>query len=146
MKHYILTGFIAAAFSFSNMAHANFSLYSTNSDACQQVAGQWAGSGKATNWFIGECKYHGSGTITSADGGQHFSIEVVADKDSGSFFCPKHTVNQFTGTCVNGIATFNTEYGSIDGSFSENSGDAQGTLTVGPGMTAEVSLQFHRVS
>lgn len=145
MKRNLIKGFVLLSLTFANLAQADF-IFRTNTDTgCTYLSGRWIGTGTATNWFLGECIYHGTGTISALDSTGHFTADVRADKESGSFLCPSHSKKQVTGICVNGSTTISTEYGNIAGNFSENSGDAKGTLAVGPGMSAEVDIQFSRV-
>lgn len=145
MKRILFIGLTTALISFANTSQANFSFHSSVPNACEYVAGQWTGSGKATNWFIGECIYHGSGSSSTLDPAGNFTIQVSADKDSGSILCPSHAEKQLSGVCQNGAVTIMTEYGNMTGGFTKNTGEAKGTLSVGPGMNAEVTLQFQRV-
>lgn len=127
------------------MSHADAIFYSSLANACEYISGHWAGTGKASNWVLGDCIYHGAGTVSSLDATGHFKIEVASDKDSGSILCPNHATKQLTGICLNGVVTIMTEYGNMTGSFSQNSGSAKGTLSVAPGMNADVVIQFQRV-
>jgi len=145
MKRILLVGFSAALFSFTHVSYANYNFHSGQPNACEYIAGQWSGSGKATNWML-ECTYHGSGFSSSLDAAGNFTIDVVADKDSGSFLCPSHAEKHLMGNCQNGDVTIITEYGNMIGSFTKNTGEAKGTLSVAPGMSADVTLQFQRVS
>ncbi|KTD67241.1 MULTISPECIES: hypothetical protein [Legionella] len=144
MKQKLLIGFTAVALSLAHMAHADFTFYS-GANNCDEIPGNWAGSGKATNWLIGECAYNGSGTLGELDTNGSFDIEVSADKSSGSFVCPDHNTTKLKGVCVNGKVTIKTEYGNLSGIFSKTSGSAKGTLSVSPGMDVDVSIQFKRV-
>lgn len=145
MKRTLLMGFTAATLSFANMSHADATFHSNIPNACEYISGHWAGTGKASNWVIGECIYHGSGTVSTVDNTGHFKVEVTSDKDSGSLLCPAHTTKQLKGMCINGVVTIMTEYGNLAGYFSQNTGDAKGTLSVAPGMSADVEIQFQRV-
>jgi len=144
MKRILLMGFSAALISFTHSSYANYNFHSNQPNACEYVAGQWAGAGKATNWML-ECTYHGSGSSSSLDAAGNFTIDLIADKDSGSFLCPSHAEKHLKGICQNGNVTIFTEYGDMSGSFTKNTGEAKGTLSVGPGMSADVSLQFQRL-
>ncbi|WED44581.1 hypothetical protein [Legionella cardiaca] len=144
MKGNLLIGFMAAM-SFANMSHADFTFHSNVANVCKYLAGHWSGKGKASSWLIGDCLYHGAGVISEVDNDGHFTVEVKADKDSGSFFCPKHSTKQLTGICTNGVATIMTEYGNLQGNFSQNAGSAKGTLTVAPGINAEITIEFQRL-
>ncbi|CAM2968266.1 Uncharacterised protein [Legionella steigerwaltii] len=144
MKQKLLIGFTAAVLSFAHMAHADFTFYS-GTNTCDEIPGNWSGSGKANNWLIGECVYDGSGTIGALDKDGRFNIAVESDKRSGSMVCPDHNSTKLKGTCVNGTVTINTEYGNLNGIFSKTSGSAKGKLSVSPGMDVDVSIQFKRV-
>lgn len=144
MKRNVLIGFLATL-TFTNLAYADFTWHSTEPNSCEHVSGHWAGVGKASNWFIGDCVYHGAGIVSLLDSSGNFTVEVTAHKDSGSILCPAETKRTLSGVCVNGVTTIMTEYGNMTGSFSQNAGDAKGTLSVAPGINAEVSLQFQRV-
>lgn len=128
----------------ANGCYADFTFYTNAANSCTVIAGNWAGKGKATNWLTGECNYHGSGVVSAVDSNGHFTVDLVADKDSGSFICPGHATKQLAGTCNNGVVTINTEYGNLSGNFTQSTGDASGTLSVGPGLSADVRVQFYR--
>ena len=145
MKRILCIGLSATAMLLANTSHADFTFHSSMSDACEFVSGKWTVSGKGSNWFVGECKYHGIGTISTLDATGHFKIDVSADKDSGSFLCPDHDERQLDGKCVNGVVTILTEFGDISGNFSQNSGTAQGTLS-GMGIEFDVSARFQRAN
>ncbi|KTD06926.1 hypothetical protein [Legionella jamestowniensis] len=144
MKPYLLIGFMLAALSFTSQIYANFILRSASPTVCEDIPGRWHGHGKATNWLIGECKYHGRGSLSSLDSSGYFRIEVTADKDSGSVLCPKHAHEELKGSCIDGVVTIMTNYGNLAGHFSPTQGKAQGTLSVGAGMSAEVLVVFER--
>lgn len=145
MKLNLVKGVILLSLAFANIAQADFTFHANTAAGCDYLAGRWIGTGTATNWFLGECVYRGTGTISALDSSGHFTADVSADKESGSLLCPSHSTKQVTGICVNGKTIINTEYGNINGTFSENSGNAKGTLVVGPGMSADVAIQFSRV-
>lgn len=145
MKRNLLIGVVISALAVANLAHANFTFTSVTSGSCESVSGNWEGEGKAYNWFIGDCIYHGKGSISPLDNSGHFTAEVTAYKDSGSVLCPNQATKKLSGFCVNGITIIQTEFGSMNGDFAENSGSANGTLSVAPGMSAEVGIQFHRI-
>lgn len=145
MKQLLLIGFTASIMSLTTLSHAHFSFHSADTNACENISGEWIGMGRASNWFIGECVYHGAGTASALDAAGNFSITVIADKDSGSIFCPAHTTKLLSGNCVNGDVEFMTEYGAIKGNFADNVGQANGTLTVSPGIYVEVGLGFNRI-
>lgn len=144
MKRTLLMTSLVPMLIFGNLTYANFSFHSSAQDSCEYVTGRWDGAGKVSNWFLGSCTYHGVGVLGSLDSNGVFTAEVTAYKDSGSFFCPKKAKEKFTGVCVNGLVTMNTNYGNLNGSFSQSEGNAQGTLSIAPGMSAEVSIQFQR--
>ncbi|MDX1837034.1 hypothetical protein DIZ81_05010 [Legionella taurinensis] len=143
MKRNRIIGFMAMM-SLANWSYADFTFYSNSLNQCESIAGNWAGKGMASSWLTGECHYHGAGKVSAVNSNGQFSIELAVDKDSGSFICPSHTTRQLSGTCRNGVVTIQTEYGNLNGHFSESTGNASGTLTVSPGMSAEVSVQFYR--
>lgn len=124
-------------------AHADYLFYSSAADACEQISGHWIGSGKAESW-LADCAYHGQGYASAVDAAGNFSIDVSADKDSGSFICPSHTERKLMGNCANGVVTFRSDYGNITGVYANNSGTAVGTLTASPGIDVDVSIQFTR--
>lgn len=145
MKGNLVNGFFVAAMVFVNVAHADFMFHSNSNNTCDYISGHWFGTGKASNWFVGDCFYHGSGTISSLDSTGAFTAEVTADKDSGSILCPSHSTNILTGVCINGVTTILSEYGSVNGYFSQNTGSAKGTLSAGPGLKVDVDIQFERL-
>lgn len=129
---------------FSITSHAQILLHLSADNSCETVSGHWAGQGSAYNWLLGTCKYHGSGTISELDSQGNFSLMINADKDSGSMLCPDHHNEQLNGSCANGLVTIKTGYGDISGVFEQNTGSAKGTLSVAPGMEADVSVQFSK--
>lgn len=144
MKQNLFKGLIVATLCLANASHADFTFYAGGDNRCEHLPGHWSGSGKASNWVIGECIYHGFGTISPLDSSGHFTVDVHSDKDSGNFMCPEHSQKQFTGTCINGVAVIHTDYGNVTGDFLANSGTAKGNLAVAPGIRVEVSMQFSR--
>ena len=144
MKRSVLSGFLLTTMMVTSIAHADFKFYSNSSDICNNISGEWNGKGSASNWLIGTCIYHGKGTIGTPDSTGRFTLNLDIEKDSGNFLCAKHTIREFSGTCVNGDVTIITEFGNLQGTFSENSGSASGTLTAVLGMTIDVSTQFQR--
>ncbi len=143
-KQNILKGCVVATLFLTQISYADFTFHASTPNACEHLAGRWSGTGTASNWAIGECAYHGSGLISPLDNDGNFTVDVVSDKDSGSFLCPSHNEKHLTGTCVNGVTIIHTEYGDISGNFSQNSGNAQGTLSVTPGLKVDVFMQFGR--
>lgn len=146
MKRILLVGFTAITVSFVNTSFAAFTLRSNDSNICQQIEGQWLGTGILSNWFIGECSYQGVGNIKLIDNSGNFILSMNAEKVSGSRFCPQNAAEHFGGICANGIVTIMTEYGDLEGSFSEHSGSAKGSLSIGPGINAKVDIQFQHVN
>lgn len=144
MKRALIAGLSIIILSLTNQSYAHSTLYSNDPNACEHVAGQWVGTGTASNWFLGECAYHGSGSISPLDDTNKFTVDLSVDKNSGSFLCPGHVHKVISGTCLNGTVTLNTEYGDLTGIFSQESGEANGTLTVSPGINATISIQFQR--
>ncbi|HHF7365234.1 TPA: hypothetical protein ACPSKY_000327 [Legionella bozemanae] len=143
MKQKLLIGFTVVALSFATISHADFTFYSS-ANSCDDVPGNWIGSGKASNWLI-ECVYNGSGTVSTLDSAGNFNIEVSADKRSGSILCPDHHTTKLMGVCANGAVTIKTEFGNLNGIFTKNSGNAKGRLNVSPGVDVDVAIQFRRV-
>lgn len=143
MKRVLSIGLSVAAMFTATMSHADFTFYSTKADSCETISGTWSGSGKGSNWLLGECAYHGEGIISTLDETGQFTLNISVDKDSGSFICPKHEEQSLKGTCVNGVVTLLTDYGNLTGDFSDNAGSASGSLSA-MGMSVEVSAQFHR--
>lgn len=127
-----------------NFAHADYVVYLSTPDACETISGDWKGTGNATNWLIGNCRYHGRGTVSKTDNAGNFTVRATADKESGSFLCPAHATEQLTGICVNGVAKIMTEYGNLSGNFSNNSGNVKGHLLVEAGMSIDVLAEFFR--
>lgn len=144
MKKNRIIGFIATAMLLAHTAHADFAFFSSEPNACDLLAGHWNGSGKASNWLIGDCIYTGTGTVGPVNNAGGFTLEVSGDKNSGSFLCPAHANTTLNGTCINGTVTIATGYGDMSGTFTQNSGNASGKLTVSPGIDAEVRVQFQR--
>ncbi|VVC75878.1 hypothetical protein AQUSIP_11790 [Aquicella siphonis] len=144
MKKKLITCFTAAIVSFAAASYADITMHSYAANACQKLSGQWAGTGTAKNWMIGQCEYSGSGTASSVDAAGNFTLKFNADKDSGSMLCPKHTSQQMSGKCINGDITINTEYGSLKGSLSEKTGEAKGTLHISPGVQADLTIRIQR--
>lgn len=143
MKKKLLIGLTVVTLSFTSISYANFTFYSGSTN-CEDISGVWSGSGKASNWLIGECVYNGSGTVGSVDGAGNFKLEVSADKHSGNFMCPDHATKKLTGVCLNGVVKIKTEFGDLVGDFSQNTGNAKGKLSVSPGIDVDVSILFNR--
>ena len=129
---------------YTHLSHADYILHSNSSNSCEHISGQWSGTGQAYNWMLGHCKYHGSGVVSTPDPEGNFTITVNAYKDSGSILCPSHSIRQLHAKCINGMVTIHTEFGNLLGNFSENDGNAQGTLSVAPGVEAKVEIEFQR--
>lgn len=145
MKRFFLAGITAITVSFANTSFATFSLHSNDYDMCQHIEGQWLGSGTLSNWLIGECIYRGVGQIKIIDNSGHFILNMNVEKKSGSRFCTDSIAEQFSGNCTNGVVTIITDYGDLEGSFSEQSGSAQGTLSIAPGMSAKLNISFQHM-
>ncbi|TAL61202.1 MAG: hypothetical protein EPN84_08335 [Legionella sp.] len=126
--------------------YANITLVSRMEGGCEQIPGRWVGTGKANNWLIGECVYHGEGQVSELDVNGRFTLQVSAEKDSGSFLCPQHNETQLNGLCVGNAVIFITNYGNLDGSYVDKVGSAKGTLTASAGMSVDVDIQFHSES
>jgi hypothetical protein len=143
MKRTIIA-FTAALLSFPGLSQASFIFNLADPNSCDTISGHWSGTGKASNWLLGDCVYHGSGDVSTLDSTGHFSVAVNADKDSGSPFCPDHAGQTLNAMCSNGVVTIKTEFGSLSGTFTNNTGTAKGTLSVSPGLDADVSIKFTR--
>lgn len=143
MNNRLFLGFSIFLF-FINTSYADYSFRLNDPSGCNAISGKWSGKGKATNWLLGSCVYHGTGTVSAVDSAGNFTAQVTADKDSGSGLCPNHATEQLKAVCVNGIVTIKTEFGSLRGNFSATKGTASGTLSVSPGLDAEISIQFFR--
>ena len=128
----------------STGAYAEYSFSLANTESCESIAGSWSGKGKATNWLLGSCTYYGTGIVSIVDNTGHFSVRIIADKDYGNKLCPEHATEQLNGVCLNGVVTIKTDFGSLKGNFSENNGSAKGTLSVSPGIDADVSIHLFR--
>ena len=144
MKRNLLMVLTAAVLSFSSISYAEFIFQFSSSNACETIPGHWSGKGRAPNWLLGDCVYHGSGEVSALDNTGHFTVNVNADKDSGSPLCPEHASQILNAVCSNGVVSIHTEFGSLSGTFSETTGSATGTLSVTPGLEADVSIKFTR--
>lgn len=142
MKKIIILGCALSSICFTNLAQANFFFHASDPNACNYITGTWDGYGQASNWVL-TCEYNGAGTISTVDENGDFSILIAADKRSGSFMCPQHFEHTLQGTCINGEIAFKTNYGDLEGDFSENAGTAQGTLSVA-GIKTTVQINFQR--
>ncbi len=142
MKRHLLIGTSIIMLSLANVAYADFFIHSSDLNTCPNIAGQWNGTGVLSNWLIGSCLYHGTGKIGNVDNVGHFTLDVAAEKESGSIVCPQSPTVQLAGTCVDGNVTISTSYGNLTGNMSGNQGDAKGTLTISPGITVDVNIQF----
>ncbi|WP_133141223.1 hypothetical protein [Legionella waltersii] len=128
----------------ASSSHAQIIVTLANNNSCENITGDWSGQGSAYNWLLGTCKYHGKGTISALDGQGNFTLLINADKDSGTVICPEHHTETLKGTCNNSVVTIKTDYGNITGNFTNESGNAKGTLTVSPGMDADILVQFKK--
>lgn len=144
MKQGIMLGLISATVLLAGTAYADFSFRLTDSDDCSQLSGDWSGKGSASSWFLGRCDYHGTGTISPLGQNGALSVQVTVDKDSGSPLCPPHASERLDAVCSNGVVTIKTQFGSIKGMFTPTSGNASGTLSVSPGLEADVSIKMYR--
>lgn len=145
MKRMLLAGFTAITVSFANTSFAAITLQSSDHNTCQHIDGHWLGTGTLTNWIIGECIYHGIGTIKLSDNSGNFVLSMYVEKVSGGHFCSQTATEHFSGICTNDIVTITTKYGELEGSFSERSGSAKGTLSIAPGISAKVDIQFQHI-
>jgi hypothetical protein len=145
MKHILINGMVAATLFFTATSYADYTFKLGEND-CSQLAGSWLGTGTASSWLLGECIYHGTGIMSSVDEMGNFTADVKADKDSGNILCPNHTIKKIKGFCFNGVVTLKTDYGHLDGDFTSSSGNAKGTLSVAPGVSADVNVQFIKMS
>lgn len=143
MKSKVFLGVIGALV-INTVSYADYSFRLADAESCNTITGTWTGTAKASSWFLGTCVYHGTGVVSSVDSSGHFTIQATADKDSGSILCPEHGAERVNAVCSNGLVTVQTEFGTLNGSFTSNAGSAEGTLSVSPGIEANVSAQFRR--
>lgn len=141
MKKLMVLGCFAAGFC-TSIAHADFTFFSTEFDACANTSTHWSGTGRGSNWLIGECVYEGDGVLQFDTEHTSFSIEISAHKKSGIALCPEVAHETINGICKNRKITMYTDFGNIEGHVNKIRGKANGTITVSPGITAEVSVQF----
>lgn len=144
MKKMIWVAWTVKTVLFCPLSYANYTIELNNVDACHSIAGTWVGKGKATNWIIGTCKYHGEGMLGNIDNAGRFTITASAHKDYGNALCPQRVKQVLNAVCINGVMSVKTDYGSLRGVLNEMTGSANGTLSLSPGMDAKVSLQFSR--
>lgn len=144
MKNKLMKGLVLATCMVVNLAHAQFNFQGSHANSCEDLQGNWTGNGKGHNWLVGDCHYHGSGTVSPLDSSGRFTAEVHASKDSGSPMCPNHASKHVVGYCTQGVIKVVTEYGTVKGNYADNAGNLKGTLTISPGMDADVSLKFVR--
>lgn len=144
MKKRLFLGLISATALFSCSSHADYSFRLSNLDSCSSISGAWSGKGRASNWFIGQCDYYGSGTVSVVDENGLFTVQVNVTKDSGSPLCPPRGKELLNAVCKDGVVTIKTNFGNLNGTFSFNHADASGTLSVTPGLDADVSIQMWR--
>lgn len=145
MKKGFVFGVAITLLSFASLSHANIIIHSYSANSCDDLAGEWTGTGKASNWAIGKCVYHGAGQLKNVDTAGNFILDLSVDKDSGSILCPAHTTAHMSGHCSDGRVTLITDYGHLTGDVANGSGHANGTLTVSPGITADVDIQLQKV-
>ena len=146
MKKGFVFGVAITLLSCATFSRAVIIIHSYNANACDDLAGEWTGTGKASNWAIGKCVYHGSGQLKNVDATGNFILDLSVDKESGSILCPAHTAAHMSGYCHDGKVTLITDYGHLTGDIANGSGQAKGTLKVSPGITAEVDIQIQKVS
>lgn len=139
-----LLGCVSAAALLTGSVYANYSFMLEDSSDCSTISGGWSGRGKAHNWLLGSCTYHGKGTVSSVDSNGRFFAQVEVDKDHGVGLCPQHVTERIDAQCVNGLVTVKTDFGSLRGTFTSNSGKASGVLSVAPGIEADVTIQLSR--
>lgn len=144
MKRIILAGLSSITLFFAAVSHADFTFYSNTQNSCASISGVWAGSGKVHHWMIRDCVYQGTGVVSTVDESGQFTLNISCDKSAGGLICPKHVETQLKGTCADGVVSITTGYGDLEGHFSSTSGNASGTVTVSPGISADVSVQFQR--
>lgn len=130
----------------SSVVSADILLYTPNADTCASLPGAWSGTGKVYQWSIGTCLYHGKATIQSVDATGHFILDIAVEKDSGSLLCPNHYETRLPGSCVDGQLALTTKYGHLTGALSGDTGHAEGTLTISPGINAQVNIQLQKMS
>lgn len=140
MKLSLKSGLSILLIALTSSAYANFSFH-TNS--CSDITGDWAGRGEATNWLI-DCIYIGKGNIGPMNENGNFTLTVAVDKSSGSFVCPSHRDETLQGTCRNGNIVIDTNHGELTGYASRTSGKAQGTISIAPGVSADVVIDLQR--
>lgn len=128
----------------TSLSYASFVFHLEPGNTCEKLPGKWVGDAKASNWLLGECRYHGTGEASALDSQGRFVITASADKQSGNPVCPEHATESLNARCSNGVVTVTTDYGNLTGQFSETAGSAKGTLSVSPLLEAEVSIKFKR--
>lgn len=134
------TGLSILLIALTSSAYASFSFHA---NSCNDISGDWAGSGEATNWLI-DCNYHGTGQIGAVDENGNFILYVNVDKDQGSFVCPSHREETLKGTCHNGNIVIDTNHGNLTGTVTHNYGEANGTISIAPGVSADVVIKLQR--
>ena len=147
MKKDLIVYALFTMLSCSSAAYADIIMQSYSQNTCADLSGKWAGTGKASNWSIGDCYYHGSGEVQNVNFTNHFTLTITVDKESGSFVCPNHVATQLRGECSNGKMTLKTSYGDLTGNVNEQSGTAEGDLRLSPGLPpAKVTIQLKKMN
>lgn len=144
MRNSLMIGTLMASLACSTLAYADIFMHH-HAETCADLAGEWTGTGKVSNWLIGDCYYHGTGKVQGVDAAGKFTLDLEVNKDSGSSVCPNQTTQHLPGTCSNGTVTLNSGYGDLVGNISERAGSAKGTLRILPGVTADVTIQIKKV-
>lgn len=127
----------------SSATQADFLIHSATNLSCPMLMGNWTGSGKVSNWAV-DCSYRGSATVHSMDQSGNFIFDITVDKTGGSFVCPNHSSKSLAGSCQDGRIVFKTNYGHLTGNVSGDAGYAEGTLTISPGISADVKINIQR--
>lgn len=146
VKRHLWISSLITILSLSQAAHADFFIHSNDANACTGIPGPWQGSGKISQFLIGECVYNGSGSISNLDSAGNFTLNLTANKVSGwSPLCPQQITPQLSGNCNNGNVIIRTDYGNLTGNFTSQKGQASGTLTVSPGIDVSISVQLNHM-
>lgn len=144
MKKGLMIGTTVFALAFSTISSADIFLSTFSADSCENLAGKWQGTGKVTNWAIGECLYRGEGNVNHVDENGVFTLTLTVNKDSGSVLCPNHVTQVLPGMCRDGKISLKTDYGSLTGGISGNAGTAKGTISIATGISADVVVQLRK--
>jgi hypothetical protein len=144
MKKAFVVSMTLAVMSFASLTNADIVMHAFGADSCKELAGKWMGTGKATNWIIGQCVYRGTGNIANIDAAGNFLLDIKTHKESGSLLCPQQVAAVLPGTCVNNTVKLITDYGHLNGSITGNMGTATGSLKILAGVTADVVIDLQR--